>query len=246
MLKCLQGQWVIVVPGALINHLHLRKIQSSPERDTSSQRLPPRKRGACSEQIYASGMPSSLQWPFIKFPLLTVACFISHWRQILFEILYKNPLNLWSQAVSSLYLLKSITVLWAFPNGSSHKGSVCNAGDADSIPRLGRFPWGRKWQPTLVFLPGESHGQRSWAGYSPWGHKESDMTEHAHTSLIRIEKSIPSSHAMDPWALKLTHVWMWRFYWKAGYLEWRLRTSPAQVCKSAPGLLYNDAIPQVY
>ena len=37
--------------------------------------------------------------------------------------------------------------------------------------------WGRKWQPTPVFLPGESHGQRSLAGYSPWGRKESDMTE---------------------------------------------------------------------
>ena len=33
------------------------------------------------------------------------------------------------------------------------------------------------WQPTPVFLPGESHGQRSLAGYSPWGHKESDATE---------------------------------------------------------------------
>ena len=38
-------------------------------------------------------------------------------------------------------------------------------------------PWRRKWQPTPVFLPGESHGQRSLVGYSPWGHKESDTTE---------------------------------------------------------------------
>ena len=37
--------------------------------------------------------------------------------------------------------------------------------------------WRRKWQPTPVFLPGESHGWRSLVGYSPWGHKESDMTE---------------------------------------------------------------------
>ena len=37
--------------------------------------------------------------------------------------------------------------------------------------------WRRKWQPTLEFLPGEFHGQRSLAGYSPWGHKESDTTE---------------------------------------------------------------------
>ena len=38
-------------------------------------------------------------------------------------------------------------------------------------------PWNRKQQPTLVFLPGVPHGQRSLAGYSPWGRKESDMTE---------------------------------------------------------------------
>ena len=37
--------------------------------------------------------------------------------------------------------------------------------------------WRRKWQPTPVLLPGKSHGQRSLIGYSPWGHKESDMTE---------------------------------------------------------------------
>ena len=38
-------------------------------------------------------------------------------------------------------------------------------------PWVGKIPWRRKWQPTPVFLPGESHGQRSLAGYSPWGHK---------------------------------------------------------------------------
>ena len=39
------------------------------------------------------------------------------------------------------------------------------------------FPWSRKCQPTPVFLPGKFQGQRSLAGYSPWGHQESDMTE---------------------------------------------------------------------
>ena len=42
------------------------------------------------------------------------------------------------------------------------------------------FLWRRKWQPTPVFLPGESHGQRSMVGYSPWAHKELDMTERLH------------------------------------------------------------------
>ena len=36
-----------------------------------------------------------------------------------------------------------------------------------------KIPWRRKWLPMPVFLPGKSHGQRSLAGYSPWGHKES-------------------------------------------------------------------------
>ena len=40
-----------------------------------------------------------------------------------------------------------------------------------------KTPWRRKWQPAPVFLPGESHGQRSLVGYSLWGHKESDTTE---------------------------------------------------------------------
>ena len=44
-------------------------------------------------------------------------------------------------------------------------------------PRIGKIPWSRKWQPTPVFLPGESHGQRGMVGYSPWGCKESDMRE---------------------------------------------------------------------
>ena len=44
-------------------------------------------------------------------------------------------------------------------------------------PWVGKIPWVRKWQPPPVFLPGKSHGQRSLAGYSPWGCKESDMTE---------------------------------------------------------------------
>ena len=46
------------------------------------------------------------------------------------------------------------------------------------VRSLGRkIPWRRAWQPTLEFLAGESHGQRSLVGYSPWGHKESDTTE---------------------------------------------------------------------
>ena len=44
-------------------------------------------------------------------------------------------------------------------------------------PWVRKSPWSRKWQPTPVFLPGESHGQRSLVGYSPRGHKETDTPE---------------------------------------------------------------------
>ena len=44
---------------------------------------------------------------------------------------------------------------------------------------VGKAPWRREWQPTPVFLPRKSYGQRSLVGYSPWGCKELDMTETA-------------------------------------------------------------------
>ena len=53
------------------------------------------------------------------------------------------------------------------------KNLPANAGDMGSI-----LPWRRKWQPTPVFLPGESHRQRHLVAYSPWGRKESDTSKH--------------------------------------------------------------------
>ena len=75
---------------------------------------------------------------------------------------------------------------WGFPDDAVIKNPPANAGDSRHgfDPWVGKIRWSRKWQPTTVFLPGKFHGQRSLAGYSPWGRKESDMTEHAcmHTS----------------------------------------------------------------
>ena len=57
------------------------------------------------------------------------------------------------------------------PGGAEVKMSACNVGDLGSIPGsdpwVGKIPWRRKWQPTPVFLPGESRGQRSLVDYSP-------------------------------------------------------------------------------
>ena len=63
------------------------------------------------------------------------------------------------------------------------KNSLANAGDMGSVPQVRKIPWRRAWQPTPVFLPGEFRGQKSLVDYSPWGHKESDMTEQLILSL---------------------------------------------------------------
>ena len=54
-------------------------------------------------------------------------------------------------------------------------------------PWVGKIPCKRAWRPTPVFFPGESHGQRSLMGYSPWGCKELDVTEvteHVHFATL--------------------------------------------------------------
>ena len=64
---------------------------------------------------------------------------------------------------------------WASLMGQMVKNpSQC--GTSVFSPWVVKIPWRRAWQPTPAFLPGASHGQRSLAGYSLWGHKESDMT----------------------------------------------------------------------
>ena len=56
---------------------------------------------------------------------------------------------------------------------------------------LQKETWRRKWQPTPVFLPGKSHGQRSLVGYSPWGCKELDRTEDS--LRLRLSRKLTSS-----------------------------------------------------
>ena len=54
-----------------------------------------------------------------------------------------------------------------------------------------KIPWRRAWQPTPGYLPEESHGQRNVVGYSPWGHKESDMTEVTKHICLQPQLTIP-------------------------------------------------------
>ena len=97
----------------------------------------------------------------------------------------------WAQINSLLTLavfLHAVTHFWVplgFPRGASGKEPACQCGGCKRCsfdPWVRNIPWRRKWQSTPVFLPGEFHGQRSLASYSPWARKESDMNEHLSSS----------------------------------------------------------------
>ena len=65
-----------------------------------------------------------------------------------------------------------ILIKLGFPGGASGKEPACQCRRCTRLrfdPWVGKIPWERAWQPTLVFLRGESQGQRGLAGYSPWG-----------------------------------------------------------------------------
>ena len=107
------------------------------------------------------------------------------------------------------------------PRWLSGKESACKAEDAANSgfdPWVRKIPWGRKWQPAPGFMPGESHGRRSLAGYSPRG-AESDTTEtteHTHASLIshlssqqprlRLEPSSATGHCATRWRGRGGHL----------------------------------------
>ena len=69
----------------------------------------------------------------------------------------------------TFYIKSSAQYYKGFPGGSDSKESTCNAGELGLNPWVRKIPWRREWLLTPVFLPGESHGQRSLAGCSLWG-----------------------------------------------------------------------------
>ena len=97
------------------------------------------------------------------------------------------------------------------------KESTCNAGDLGLIPGLGRSSGEANRIHTPVFLPGESCGQQSLAGYSPWGHKESDPTE-------------PLSVTMP----NFKPLWQWETSWEQSQPDfmWSLTLITKVICFS--------------
>ena len=92
---------------------------------------------------------------------------------------------------------------WAWPRPSEQDPVSPTVNVAQTVKHLpamwatqvrslgGEGPWRRKWQPTPGFLSGESHGQRSMVGHSPWGRKELDMTKWLHFLSMSPIRKLP-------------------------------------------------------
>ena len=80
-----------------------------------------------------------------------------------------------------------------FPGGSDSKKICLKYWRPGFDPWVGKIPWRREGLPTPVFLPGEFHGQRILEGYSPWNHKESDMTKQLSPLFLKQTKLIYAS-----------------------------------------------------
>ena len=79
-------------------------------------------------------------------------------------------------------------------------------------PWVGKIPWGRKWQPTPVLLPGKSHGQRSLVGHIPWGHRvRHDWTTSLHVTFHDRGLECKSKKSRNTWSNR--HIWPWSTEW---------------------------------
>ena len=92
-------------------------------------------------------------------------------------VFHNFGVNIPWQTEMTKIIVTSVCKLVGFPGGSDSKESACNAGYLGSIPGFERSPGGGHGNPLQYSCLENPHGQRSLAGYSPWGRKESDTTE---------------------------------------------------------------------
>ena len=122
---------------------------------------------------------------------------LQHCRQILYQLRYeRSPYsNRWakySRAVTMIVnKIKHLKIYQGLPWWSNGKESALQYRGCRFNPWVGKVPWRRKWQPTPVFLPGESHGLRSLVGYSPQGRRVGHTHTRTHTLFESIYKTRP-------------------------------------------------------
>ena len=99
----------------------------------------------------------------------------------------------------------------SFPGGPSGKEPPCQCRRQKRwgfAPWVRKIPWRRTWQPTPVFLPGESHGQRSLAGCSPWGHRVGHNWAHTHKQGALCQTHQKALNSICWRKLKSIFIWL--------------------------------------
>ena len=119
------------------------------------------------------------KWFMLLFPLAFLVEYTSiQWFSTIFFVSSKLLCLLWLEHLLLCYFVQ-MDVRIELPEAFCQGAQSCHVTE--------KIPWRRKWQPTPVLLPGKSEEQRSLAGYSKWGHKESDTTEplSMHTCMLK-------------------------------------------------------------
>ena len=115
-----------------------------------------------------------------------------HYKQILCRLSHQgSPLEHFSLLKYNPRDFPSGAGVRSFPRGSDGKSIGLQCGRPGFDPWMGKSLWRRKWQLTLGFLPGESHGQRSLTGCRPQGRKESDMTAQLNNIINCLNHAVP-------------------------------------------------------
>ena len=133
---------------------------------TETLRVEAWPQATCCQQSSDTGFPS----PSSSSKLILL-CLASSYSLLVAR--YKSHMLIWKLGIN-IFNQEHVR---GFLVDSDGKESACNAGELGSIPGSGKIPRGRAWQPTPIFLPGEFHGQRSLASYSPRDCKELNMTD---------------------------------------------------------------------
>ena len=140
--------------------------------------------------------PSSLQW---KLGVLTTGQlgksywflnFMTEFKKMkVVKWPFSHTIKFFTQQrimIINFFIRFSSQVLKREKKNASGKESTCQCRRCRFDSQVRKIPWRRKWQPTPVFLPGKSHGQRSLVGFTPWGHKRvgHDLATEQQISLV--------------------------------------------------------------
>ena len=195
---------------------HWSGLPCPPPGDLPNPGIEPMSSASRWIHLSHQGSPRILDW--VAYPLSRGSSLPSNWTGV--SCIAGQFFTSWATTYICICVCVCVCVcVYGFPGGASGKESACQCMRHKRYQFnlwVRKISWRRAWQPTPVFLPRESHGQRSLVGYSPWGCNELDMTEwlipmHTHTMgyYSAIKMKLILSYADG----------LWRYYAKWNKLE---------------------------